>query len=123
MNDTADSPKAAPRQPANPADVRETLRTFWNARYAADEFAYGTAPNEFLVQVAPNFARQGRVLCLAYGEGRNGVWLAQQGHLVTAVDLADRGMAKAARLAAAQANGFRPTLPDEGRFACKVPGR
>jgi 2-polyprenyl-3-methyl-5-hydroxy-6-metoxy-1,4-benzoquinol methylase len=39
------------------------------------------------------------VLCVADGEGRNGVWLAQQGHRVTAFDIAANGIAKARRLA------------------------
>lgn len=77
----------------------EKLAAFWNQRYARDEFAYGTAPNDFLVACAHHITPQGRVLCLADGEGRNGVWLATQGHAVTSVDIAAEGMAKAARLA------------------------
>lgn len=82
---------------ANPA---AKLGEFWNARYAAEGYAYGTAPNDFLVAVAGRFAAGGRVLCLADGEGRNGVWLARQGFAVTSVDIAARGMEKAQRLAA-----------------------
>ncbi len=101
-------------------DVREALRTFWNARYAADDFVYGTAPNEFLVEVAPRFAARGRVLCLADGEGRNGVWLAERGHVVTAVDVADLGMAKAARLAATRGVNLETIVADVTRYD---PGR
>jgi len=43
----------------------------------------------------------GPVLCLAEGEGRNAVHLAQRGHRVTAVDQSATGLAKAGRLAAA----------------------
>ncbi len=75
------------------------LAEFWNQRYGKDEFAYGTAPNDFLVEFAHLVLPRGQVLCLADGEGRNGVWLAQQGHAVTSVDIASEGMAKAARLA------------------------
>lgn len=75
------------------------LADFWNQRYGKDEFAYGTAPNDFLVEFAHHISPAGRVLCLADGEGRNGVWLAQQGHAVTSVDIAAEGMAKATRLA------------------------
>ncbi len=83
-------------------EALEKLRAFWNARYEPEGFAYGEAPNDFLVQCAPQFKPGGRVLCLADGEGRNGVWLAQQGFRVTSVDVADAGLAKAARLAAAR---------------------
>ena len=43
----------------------------------------------------------GRVLCVADGEGRNSVWLARQGLQVDAFDVAEVGVAKAQRLAAA----------------------
>lgn len=76
------------------------LAEFWNQRYGKEEFAYGTAPNDFLVEYANRIPPRGRVLCLADGEGRNGVWLATQGYAVTSVDIADEGMAKARRLAA-----------------------
>lgn len=76
------------------------LAEFWNQRYGKDEFAYGTAPNDFLVGFAHHIPPAGRVLCLADGEGRNGVWLAERGHAVTSVDIAAAGMAKAQRLAA-----------------------
>jgi SAM-dependent methyltransferase len=71
----------------------------WNARFASLEFHFGTAPNEFLVRQAHHLPVPSSVLCVADGEGRNGVWLAQQGHRVTAFDLADAGVTKARRLA------------------------
>ncbi len=81
---------------AGPADK---LGEFWNARYAAEGYAYGTEPNDFLVGVAGRFLAGARVLCLADGEGRNGVWLACQGFEVSSVDIAAQGMEKAAQLA------------------------
>ena len=62
------------------------LQAFWNARYAGEEFVYGREPNDFVVQAVPAIPHQGRVLCLADGEGRNSVWLAGQGFRVTAVE-------------------------------------
>ncbi len=49
----------------------DKLAAFWNQRYAAEGFAYGTAPNDFLASVAGQFAAGGQLLCLADGEGRN----------------------------------------------------
>ncbi|MGE5336614.1 MAG: SAM-dependent methyltransferase [Gemmatimonadota bacterium] len=86
------------RQAASP-EVTRKLKAFWDARYADEEFAYGTAPNDFLVQMIDRIAPQGHVLCLADGEGRNGAWLAQQGRRVTSVDVSERGMQKARDLA------------------------
>lgn len=72
----------------------------WNQRYAEPGWAYGTEPNDFLRDNAGELPRAGRVLCLAEGEGRNAVFLAEQGHAVTAVDLSDVGLRKAEALAA-----------------------
>lgn len=70
----------------------------WDQRYGEAGFAYGTEPNDFLVEQAGLIPR-GKVLCLAEGEGRNAVYLATLGHEVTAVDASSVGLEKAARLA------------------------
>jgi SAM-dependent methyltransferase len=72
---------------------------FWDRRFGASEYVYGTEPNDFLFANA-NLIPPGRVLCLAEGEGRNAVFLARQGHPVTAVDWSREGQRKAALLAA-----------------------
>ena len=41
----------------------------------------------------------GKILCLAEGEGRNAVWLAEQRNEVTAVDASKVGLQKAEKLA------------------------
>lgn len=74
---------------------------FWDARYAESGFAYGDAPNDFLRAVAARLPR-GRALCLAEGEGRNAVFLAERGMEVIAVDQSAVGLAKAQDLAAAR---------------------
>jgi cyclopropane fatty-acyl-phospholipid synthase-like methyltransferase len=74
-------------------------REFWNSRYAGPGYAYGTEPNAFLVSQAPRLVRGARVLAVADGEGRNGVWLAQQGLEVLSVDASDVGLRKARELA------------------------
>ena len=73
----------------------------WDERYATDEYLYGTEANTFLTSVIDSIP-PGRVLCLAEGEGRNAVWLAEQGRSVTAVDASPVGLAKARQLAAAR---------------------
>ncbi len=70
----------------------------WNERYAADDYAYGKEPNDFLRRTADDIV-PGPVLCLGEGEGRNAVWLAQLGFSATAVDQSEVGLAKAQRLA------------------------
>ena len=70
----------------------------WDERYGEDGFAYGDEPNDFL---AENFGKlpKGKVLCLAEGEGRNAIFLAEKGFDVTAVDQSKVGLEKAAELA------------------------
>lgn len=75
-----------------------TMKINWDQRFAADEYVYGTNPNAFVAEMAAKIPA-GPVLCLAEGEGRNAVHLAQLGHAVTAVDQSAVGLAKAARLA------------------------
>lgn len=74
-------------------------RATWDARFAVDEYIFGTAPNVFLARQRARLQPGLRALCVADGEGRNSVWLAQQGLAVTAFDIAPLGVAKARRLA------------------------
>jgi len=73
-------------------------REDWNRRYAAEEFIWTVDANQFLVEELRSLA-PGRALDLATGEGRNAVWLAEQGWTVQAVDLSDVAVEKGKRLA------------------------
>lgn len=79
--------------PANPA------REMWEQRYSVDHYIYGTEPNGFLREQVAGLP-PGRVLCVAEGEGRNAVFLAESGWTVTSVELTEAGVAKTLRLAA-----------------------
>jgi SAM-dependent methyltransferase len=70
----------------------------WDERYSAEEYAYGTNPNNFLEANVSSIPK-GKVLSLAEGEGRNAVFLAKQGYSVTAVDSSLVGLNKARKLA------------------------
>jgi len=70
----------------------------WNDRFGRKEFAFGKEPNPFLkkhIRLLP----KGKALDIASGEGRNTVFLAQHGFEVDAVDISDRGLKKAQKLA------------------------
>ncbi len=71
----------------------------WNARYARDDFHFGEEPNAFLRSHAHLLSAGQSALCVADGEGRNSVFLAEQGLNVTAFDFAPNAVAKAKRLA------------------------
>lgn len=74
---------------------------FWSARYrgVGDDYLFGTAPNKFLAAQAENFGAGMSVLSVADGEGRNAVWLAEQGCQVTATEISPVALEKAAKLA------------------------
>lgn len=71
----------------------------WDQRFAEPGFKYGTEPNAFLREQAARLAPASRVLVPGDGEGRNGVWLASQGHRVSSVDSSVVGLQKARALA------------------------
>lgn len=91
------------------------MATFWDERYARDDFFYGTAPNDFLAAECHRVPK-GRVLCLADGEGRNGVHLATLGYDVTSVDASARGLAKARQLASSRGVALETQLADLATF-------
>ncbi len=70
----------------------------WDTRYAAKEYLFGTAPAGFLTRQAHHL-KQGTALAVADGEGRNSVYLAQQGLSVTAFDASGVAVQKAEALA------------------------
>jgi SAM-dependent methyltransferase len=72
----------------------------WEARYATSEYAFGKSPNYFLQSCKRLLPSSGRALAVADGEGRNGVWLAEQGLDVTSIDFSPAAQRKARALAA-----------------------
>lgn len=80
----------------------QDARERWNRRYTeAKGFLFGEAPNAWLAQAERWLPPAGDTLCLADGEGRNGVWLARRGHQVTAFDLSQVAIDKARAFARA----------------------
>lgn len=78
----------------------EDATQFWNERFDKAEFIFGKEPNEYLVEKTQQYLKPGqKVLCIADGEGRNGVWLAEQGMQVVGFDASDIALAKAKQFA------------------------
>ena len=71
----------------------------WNERYRGDEFHFGTEPNAFLASQKIWLKPGMTCLAVADGEGRNGVWLAEQGLQVLSVDSSSVAVDKARALA------------------------
>jgi ubiquinone/menaquinone biosynthesis C-methylase UbiE len=65
----------------------------WDERYAAAELVWSVTPNQFVERALADL-EPGRAVDLAAGEGRNALWLARRGWLVTAVDFSQAGLDK-----------------------------
>jgi cyclopropane fatty-acyl-phospholipid synthase-like methyltransferase len=74
--------------------------TRWQERFAAPGYLFGTEPNEFLKAHAHLLRKGDKALAIADGEGRNGVFLAEQGLDVLSVDFSPIAQEKARKLAA-----------------------
>ena len=72
----------------------------WEARYANPDYAFGKEANYFLQSCKSLLPPSGRALAVADGEGRNGVWLAEQGLDVVSIDFSPSAQRKAKALAA-----------------------
>lgn len=71
----------------------------WDERFATPEYIFGTSPAEFVRREGKRLPAGAKILCVADGEGRNSVYLAQAGHDVTAMDGSAVATAKARKLA------------------------
>ena len=92
----------------------------WDQRYSSETYVYGTQANDFLISMADRLP-VGKILCLAEGEGRNAVWLAERGNAerqndVTAVDASAIGLQKADKLAAARKVAITTVHADLANF-------
>ena len=78
--------------------MKEQPKDFWNERYNATKYVYGTLPNHFLKEQL-GLSKAGNILLPAEGEGRNAVYAAKQGWNVTAFDSSGNAKKKALKLA------------------------
>ena len=67
----------------------------WNRRFSEPGYLFGTEPNAWLHEHAGLWEAGQRILCVADGEGRNSVWLAQQGLIIDSFDISEVGVRKA----------------------------
>ena len=84
----------------------------WEGRYSAPGYIFGEEPNYFLAACKPLLPTAGRALAVADGEGRNGVWLAEQGLDTLSIDFSPKGQEKARALAARRGVALRVEQAD-----------
>ena len=78
--------------------MADTWTNRWNERYSKSEFAYGEQPNNYLKEQLEKL-NTGKILFPAEGEGRNAVFAAKLGWIVSAFDISIEGQKKALQLA------------------------
>jgi len=89
----------------------------WNTRFSAEDYVFGTAPNAFLAREAWRLQPGAKVLALADGEGRNGVFLAERGMDVLSLDFSPPAQEKARKLAVARGVAIRTETADLRHWA------
>jgi SAM-dependent methyltransferase len=92
----------------------------WDEEFSKPGYRYGTEPNGFLVEMAKRLPKGARVLAAGDGEGRNGVWLASQGHHVLALDASSVGLAKARALAEGRGVTLETAVVDLSTYATEA---
>ncbi|HZD26124.1 MAG TPA: class I SAM-dependent methyltransferase [Alphaproteobacteria bacterium] len=88
----------------------------WNGRFAGEDYLFGTAPNALLQAQAYRLRPGQTALAVADGEGRNGVFLAEQGLDVLSVDFSGNALAKARRLPEARGAALETLQTDLAHF-------
>jgi len=78
---------------------KDTMQSMWDGRYRERGAMWGSEPNRFLVEAVADLDR-GTALDLGCGQGRNALWLAEQGFTVTGLDLSPVAIEQADALAA-----------------------
>jgi SAM-dependent methyltransferase len=84
----------------------------WEGRFAVPGYLFGTEPNAFLKLQAHRLRPGQLALAVADGEGRKGVWLAEQGLDVLSVDFSPIALEKARALAVARGVRLRTEQVD-----------
>jgi SAM-dependent methyltransferase len=79
---------------------------FWDERYQDEEYVYGREPNAFF-KAHLDTLPPGNILLPGEGEGRNAVYAAKTGWIVTAFDYSGEGRNKALRLASEEGTTIR----------------
>jgi SAM-dependent methyltransferase len=84
----------------------------WETRFGVPDYIFGKGPNAFLKSQAYRLPTRGGALSVGDGEGRNGVWLAEQGLDVLAIDFSPKALEKSRALAAERGVRLRTELAD-----------
>ncbi len=88
--------------------MNSPVSSSWDKVFDRPDYVYGVAPNVFLASQKHRLKPGWQALALADGEGRNGVWMAEQGLDVLSLDGSSVAQEKAKKLAAER--GVQPSF-------------
>ncbi len=71
----------------------------WDKRFEGSDYIYGLEPNVYFKESLNQQKQKGNLLLVAEGEGRNAVYAAKKGWMVSAFDISKIGRNKALKLA------------------------
>jgi tellurite methyltransferase len=83
---------------AEPDPNKKQPQQVWEGRYAGEKYLFGKEPSPFLKHYVGTL-RKGKAIDIAMGEGRNAVFLAQQGFQTEGIDCSPTAIQKAKKLA------------------------
>ena len=89
---------ASSRESKKSATNGDNDKSRWDKMYGTNDYYMGENPIDFLKEHV-SLLPKGKVLDIAMGEGRNGVYLATKGFNVVGVDISEVGLKKAHELA------------------------
>lgn len=93
-----------------------TERELWEDRYGRADCVHGFEPSEFLVENAGLLPGRGLALDLASGEGRNAIYLGEQGYQVIALDISLRALERCTDVARNRNVRLDAAVVDLNRF-------
>ncbi len=77
----------------------------WDARYAATDLVWSSTPNQWVAELLGDLP-PGRAVDIAAGEGRNAIWLAEQGWSVLATDFSPVAVERIRDIASTRLGGI-----------------
>lgn len=91
--------------------AKEKDKSRWDSKYDTETYIFGKEPIPFIKENL-HLLPKGKTLDIAMGEGRNGVYLAAQGFDVLGLDISEKGLQKAHRLAEAYGTSIQTQVVD-----------
>lgn len=109
------SPGSGPEAAAQQEKSREEIQSIWNRVFSETNFGFSREANRFLVEVTRDLSK-GSALDIGMGEGRNSLFLAQEGWNVTGIDISDEGVRQAKAQAKEKGLELEAIVVDVGEF-------